>query len=100
MTNREKLEANESKAELIQALNNTCQVCFNQLPSSELQLAHRVAANKFNIKEYGRSVMYHPRMLVLTCSSCNSSVLINRAAHPKEAMQLINSIKADIVSNK
>ncbi len=100
MTNKDKLEANERKQELIEALNYTCQVCFERFPDSELQLSHKIAATKFNIKEFGRDVMYHENMMVLTCSSCNSSVLINRASNPVEAMQLIEEIKADIVSNK
>ncbi len=100
MTNLDKLEANERKQELIEALNYTCQVCFKRFPGSELQLAHRISATKYNIAEFGRAVMYHERMLILTCSKCNSSVLINRASNPVEAMQLIEEIKQEIKENK
>jgi len=88
-----KIEADEAKQQRIQDSNYTCEVCNKRFGSSQLQLAHKVAATKYNIKEYGRTVMYHKDMMVLTCDKCNDSVLINRAANPIEAMELIRKIQ-------
>ena len=100
MTNLEKIEAEEAKQQRIQDNNYCCEVCGKRFGQSSLQLAHKIAATKFNIAEFGRDVMYHPDMMVLTCDKCNSSVLINRASNPIDAMLLIENIKADILINK
>jgi 5-methylcytosine-specific restriction endonuclease McrA len=97
MNNLEKIEADEAKQQRIQDNNYCCEVCGKRFGSSQLQLAHRISASKHNIAEYGRKVMYHHDMMVLTCDKCNSSVLMNIASNPIQAMELINSIKADII---
>lgn len=97
MTNLEKIEADESKHQRIQDNNYCCEVCGKRFGSSSLQLAHRISASKHNISEYGRKVMYHHDMMVLTCDKCNSSVLINRASNPIEAQALIEKIIEDII---
>jgi hypothetical protein len=100
MNNRDKLEANERKQELIQALNNTCQVCFNQFPASELQLAHRIPKHDRYLKKWGTKVINHRFNLVLTCGSkngrCNSSVMVN-PRYPK-GKALLKEIENDILS--
>ncbi len=92
MTNLEKLEANEKKEQLIQALNNTCQVCFDRFPRERLQLAHKISSGSTNIKLFGRKVMYHELMMLLTCSDCNSKVLKNRGSNPIAAQELLITI--------
>jgi 5-methylcytosine-specific restriction endonuclease McrA len=98
VTNLEKIEADEMKQQRIQDNNYCCEICHKRFGASQLQLAHKVAASKFNIIEFGREVMYHPDMMVLTCDKCNSSVLINRASNPIEAMELITSIQQSIMN--
>jgi 5-methylcytosine-specific restriction endonuclease McrA len=98
MTNLEKIEADEAKQQRIQDNNYCCEVCGKRFGASSLQLAHKVAASKSNIKKFGREVMYHKDMMVLTCPDDNSRVLINIASNPLEAMELINSIKNSILN--
>ncbi len=92
MTNLEKMEANEKKEQLIQALNNTCQVCFDRFPRERLQLAHKIEASKSNIKLFGAKVMYHDLIMLLTCDKCNSSVLQGRKSQPVLAQELLITI--------
>ena len=98
MTNLEKIEAEEYKQQRIQSNNYCCEVCGKRLGASQLQLAHKISSSKFNIAEFGREVMYHPDMMVLTCDKCNDTVLINRASNPIEAMELITSIQQSIIN--
>ncbi len=90
MTPLEKIEANERKQELITALNNTCQKCFNQF--NNLHLSHKISASKANIKLFGRKVMYHDLMMLITCDKCNSSVMKNRGSNPIQAQELLITI--------
>lgn len=99
MTNLEKIEAEERKLQRIIDNNYCCEVCGKRFGMSQLQLAHRISASKFNIAEFGRDVMYHEDMMVLACDKCNSSVLINRASNPVEAQKLIDSIKEKLYNN-
>ncbi len=92
MTNLQKIEANGKKEQLIQALNNTCQVCFEQFPINLLQLAHKIEASKANIKLFGRKVMYHDLIMLITCDKCNSSVLQGRKSQPVLAQELLITI--------
>lgn len=98
MTNLEKLEANERKEELIAALNGTCQVCFNQFSSSQLQLAHKISASRANIKLYGKQVMYHDLMMLITCDKCNVKVLKNRGSNPIQSQELLITIIYNLYS--
>jgi 5-methylcytosine-specific restriction endonuclease McrA len=98
MNNLEKIEADEAKQQRIQDNNYCCEVCGKRFGASGLQLAHRISASKHNISEYGRIVMYHHDMMVLTCDKCNSSVLMNIASNPIEAMELIKSIQQSIMN--
>jgi 5-methylcytosine-specific restriction endonuclease McrA len=98
LTNLEKIEADEAKQQRIQDNNYCCEVCGKRFGASSLQLAHKISASKFNIKEFGRDVMYHHDMMVLTCDKCNDTVLINRASNPIEAMELITSIQQSIIT--
>ncbi len=90
MTEKEKIEANERKQELIQSLNGTCQKCFHQFDN--LHLSHKISASKTNIRLFGRKVMYHELMMLITCSDCNSSVMKNRGSNPIQAQELLITI--------
>ncbi len=94
MTKKAKLEANERKQELIEALNYTCQVCFKRFTGDKLQLAHRIP--KGQVKYHSKEIIHHRFNMILTCSDCNSSVLRNKGARPKEVEALIEEIKQEI----
>ncbi|MCP4986020.1 MAG: HNH endonuclease [Colwellia sp.] len=94
MTNLEKLEANERKQQLIEDLNYTCQVCNKQFTGDKLQLAHRIP--KGQVKYHSKEIIHHRFNMILTCSDCNSSVLKNKGARPKEVEALIEKIKQDL----
>lgn len=99
MTNLEKIEAEERKTQRIIDNNYHCEVCKNRFSQSQLQLAHIVSASKQNIKMFGREIMYHDDMMVLTCPDCNSSVLKNRAGNPIKAQEKIIDILTTILDN-
>lgn len=74
-----KFEANERRQQRIIDANYTCQVCGKRFPESELQLAHIIPKHLRYIKKYGKKVIHHDLNMVVTCSKCNSSVLLNPA---------------------
>ena len=74
---KEKLEANEHKQRLIMYAGNRCTECYDYFPSFQLQLAHVISKADRNIKKYGYEVIFHDLNMKVTCSKCNSGVMIN-----------------------
>ncbi len=75
-----------------------CASCNKPFEEGEkIDLAHKIKASKFNYKEYGREIIDHILNLAAThTGKCNDAQNMSRAAHPVEAMQLIEEIKQDL----
>jgi hypothetical protein len=57
---------------------NCCCVCDKPFGSDRLpEMAHMISKANRNIKKYGYEVIHHYLNIKITCSDCNSSVLIN-----------------------
>ena len=76
-----------------------CQVCGKHLEFYNCELAHRIPKHKKYLKKYGPEIIHHPLNMRITCSKCNSRVLIDPATNPIEAEHLIKKIKADLEAN-
>lgn len=101
MTPKQKLQAEELRRNIIIEQGNKCFVCgkgfsFNNLP----QISHRIPKYKRYIDKYGAEVIHHRLNLRACCDVCNVKVSINPCSQPIKAAELIELIKADIVSNK
>ncbi len=90
----------KKRAYLLEQQDYNCKECgkrFKQL--SEIQLAHKIKAGKYNYKEYGEEIIDHVLNLAATHGgNCNDAQNMSRAAHPVEANLLIEQIKADILA--
>lgn len=72
----EKEDIESQKRQMINYAGGCCEVChkpfnFNIFP----QMAHIVI--KGNVKIFGAEVIHHPYNIKITCSKCNSGVIIN-----------------------
>ena len=98
MTNLEKIEADEEKLQRVIDCKFTCQVCRKKFGESQLQLAHIVAKKGNYIKRFGVEIIHHPDNMVITCSKCNSSVMLNPDTIPGH--NHIHMIEETIYNNK
>ena len=97
MTNREKLEADETKQNIIATMGYRCEVCGNPVNYFTAQIAHRIPQTRAYMQKYGKDIMHHPFNLAVTCClKCNSAVLLNPATNPIKASELIKIIKEDL----
>ena len=98
MTNLEKIEAEEAKQQRIQDNNYCCEVCKERFGASELQLAHKIPKHDRYIKKWGAKIIHHRLNIVLTCSKCNASVMINPNDNYGKA--LIEEIEKSILTEQ
>ena len=93
MTALEKLEANEKKIAMLDAVGWRCEVGGEPLTISTAQLAHRIPSTKSYINKYGAYIIHHRLNMAVTCAKHNSYVLIDPKTHPVEAEALITRIR-------
>ena len=96
MNATEKLEANELKEKMHAEAKGKCFYCGKDISLYESQLAHVLPKHKKYIKKYGRSVIFHPMNMIISCPGCNYKALLDPASHPVEAAELVKKIHEDI----
>jgi len=94
MTKDQKEEANRKKFQMWVKAYMRCEVCGKQIAYYESQLAHRIP--KGYARKLGPEIVHHPFNMRITCDKCNCKVLVNPAAQPVEAKNLIKRIKDDL----
>ncbi len=95
MTNLQKLEANERKAQRHEEVRGKCFLCREVFPLNRMHLAHIVP--KGYVKKYGDAVINHDDNMVLSCDRCNSKALLDPKSHPLEAEAHLNKIKEKLL---
>lgn len=94
MKGADKEDARDNKLQMWIDAGCVCHVCGDHVSSTAAQLAHRIP--KGYVKTYGPEIIHHRFNMRITCSDCNSKVLLSPAAHPIEAAALIEKIKKDL----
>ena len=84
LTPQEKMDIMDIKLERIRAVNYRCEVCNIQLEAGNQHMSHIVPKWKNNIEKYGYEAIHHHDNIKITCSNCNSSVMISGCNAIKE----------------
>jgi len=92
MTERQKLEAEEKKIEILSNYNYICVRCGRRA----FCLAHRIPQSQMNLKKYGHLIIHHPLNMLPVCNSsrCNDECSISN--HPMAIEKLIKEIRIDL----
>ncbi|MCP4988516.1 MAG: hypothetical protein GY928_21430 [Colwellia sp.] len=92
----------EKMQALLWTQKDKCKSCGKFFKAGQkVDLAHKIKASKYNYKEYGEEIIDHILNLAAThTGNCNDAQNMSRAAHPVEAMQLIEEIKQEIKEMK
>jgi 5-methylcytosine-specific restriction endonuclease McrA len=98
VTNLEKIEADEDKLQRVIDNNYRCEVCSKRFGYSELQLAHIIPKHGNYIKRFTTAVIHHQDNMVLTCSKCNSGVMLSPDTIP--GAKHIEKIENKLYNNK
>ena len=96
ISRQQKEDAEQLKEDMIIECTAHCFVCGSQFPQSELQMAHVIPKHINYLKRFGYGIINHRLNLRITCSSCNSSVMVHPDTIPGK--QLIEEIKQDIIN--
>ena len=84
LTPREKMDIMDIKLERIRDLNYRCVVCNDHLEAGNQHMSHIIPKWKNNIEKYGYEAIHHHDNIKITCSTCNSSVMISGKQKIKE----------------
>jgi len=94
---RKNLEIYETRLRLHLRSKGRCEVCNKPIGITQMQMAHKIPSTKYYLKHYGKEIIHNDLNLIACCSlKCNSSVLLDPATHPIEAMELIEEIKESL----
>lgn len=75
---RRRFEIGETKEEVFERDEWTCQVCGKPVTPNTAQLAHLIPQSKAMISKYGEKIIHHPSNMLTTCSlACNNRVQVN-----------------------
>jgi len=96
MTALEKQEANERKVEAYFKARCRCLECGISISLPACHWSHRIPKTKGYLEKYGDAVINHPMNMVITCSKCNSRVLLDPKTHRIEAQDLVDEINEDL----
>ena len=77
LTPREKIDIMDIKLDMIRAVNYRCEVCNMQLEAGNQHMSHIVSKAKHNVEKYSYEAIHHQDNIKITCSNCNSSVMIS-----------------------
>ena len=98
ISRQQKEDAEQLKEDMIIECTAHCFWCKKQFAPSFLHMAHRISKAGRHIKKYRYEVIHHKFNIRITCSDCNSYVLLN--PNTIEGEELIKRIELDIINNK
>lgn len=94
MTERERLELEDTKQRLADRCGWRCEVCGRPILDGQPQLAHRIAKSKANLAKYGEAVIHHDLNLAMVCClKCNDAVLVSK---PDTVAELLAEIQGGL----
>ena len=93
MTAKEKQEAFDKKIDMLIRAGWQCFKCKKHLRLSEAQLAHKIPKKKMYLQKYGPEIIHHPLNMEVSCADCNSYALVDPAANPIEAQEIVDKIE-------
>jgi hypothetical protein len=77
LTPQEKMDIMDIKLDRIRAVNYRCEVCNIQLEPGNQHMSHIVPKWENNVEKYSYEAIHHHDNIKITCSNCNSSVMIS-----------------------
>jgi len=92
MNERQKLEAEDRKIEILSAYNYSCVRCGRPA----IFLAHRIAKTSTNIKKYGSSMINHEKNMLPVCANQRCNDNCNIGGRPVEVEELVREIMEEI----
>ena len=91
-------EIREQKFRIFSEQSGLCFACHEPMALTEMQLAHRIAQTKPNLRLWGEAVIHHRKNFRGTHAWCNSKVSLN--PYSLEAERLVKEIRRDLKNQK